>query len=244
MLLTLVLAVGLVAFVSIRPGQPWILWLVVLLAGLAADGIVRSHRAWNNTGLSSTAAFAALPALGALGAGLFIDEALTGYARPVSALGAALAIGGATAVEFATVDFEAKRYHFFRLLLAIATYVAAFTLFTVIVARVGLIPGAILIGAVSHILTLELLRENRLFSLEALLLGAAVGASMAELRLALYFFPLDSLLTGALLIIGFYLATGLVHHLLDHDLEWGTAFEYLSVAAAGTAAVVVTRVVV
>ena len=45
---------------------------------------------------------------------------------------------------------------------------------------------------------------------------------MAELRLVLYFFPLDGLLAGALLIIGFYLATGLVHHLLDHDLEWST----------------------
>ena len=33
----------------------------------------------------------------------------------------------------------------------------------------------------------------------------------------LYFFALDGLLAGALMIIGFYLATGLVHHLLDHD---------------------------
>jgi hypothetical protein len=55
--------------------------------------------------------------------------------------------------------------------------------------------------------------------------------------------PLDSL-RGALLIIGFYLATGLVHHLLDRDLEWATTAEYLIVAAVGTAAVVVTRVFV
>ena len=71
-----------------------------------------------------------------------------------------------------------------------------------------------------------------------------IGVSLAELRFAFYFFPLDDLLAGALLIIGFYLATGLVHHLLDHDLEWTTTAEYLAVASVATAAVVVTRVFV
>jgi hypothetical protein len=91
---------------------------------------------------------------------------------------------------------------------------------------------------------MELLRESRLLGPSSLLVGLAIGVSLAELRLSLYFFPLDGLLAGALLIIGFYLATGLVHHLLDHDLEWATTAEYLIVAAVGTAAVVVTRVFV
>jgi hypothetical protein len=77
-----------------------------------------------------------------------------------------------------------------------------------------------------------------------LLVGLAIGVSVGELRLVLYFFALDGLLAGAILIIAFYLATGLVHHLLDHDLEWSTTAEYLLVAAVGTAAVVFTRVLV
>ena len=93
-------------------------------------------------------------------------------------------------------------------------------------------------------LSLELLRESRLSGLSSILIGLAIGISIAEFRMVLYFFPLDGLLAGALLIIGFYLATGLVHHLLDHDLEWSTSAEYLLVAAVGTAAVVFTRVFV
>lgn len=93
-------------------------------------------------------------------------------------------------------------------------------------------------------LALELLRESRLVGPSSLLVSLAVGLSMAELRLALYFFPLDGLLAGALLIIGFYLATGLVHHLLDHDLEFATMAEYLLVGGVGAAAVVITRIYV
>jgi hypothetical protein len=74
--------------------------------------------------------------------------------------------------------------------------------------------------------------------------GIAIGISLAELRLAFYFFPLDELLAAALLIIGFYLATGIVHHLLDRDLEVSTTAEYLLVATVATAAVIVTRVFV
>jgi hypothetical protein len=143
------------------------------------------------------------------------------------------------------VDLDAARYGTWRLFLAVATYVAAFTLFTILSRpETGLLWSAAGVASVACLLSLELLRENRMFGEGAVLLALAVGLSIGELRLALYFFPLDSLLAGALLIIGFYLAAGLVHHLLDHDLEWSTAAEYLLVAAGGTAAVVVTRVVV
>jgi hypothetical protein len=129
--------------------------------------------------------------------------------------------------------------------MAVATYLAAFATYTVVfVNDMPLAFGVVIAGLVSGALALELLRESRHFGVEALLAAVAVGVSVAELRLVLYFFPLDGLLAGALLIIGFYLASGLVHHLLDHDLELGTAAEYLLVAAVGTAAVVVTRVVV
>jgi hypothetical protein len=132
-----------------------------------------------------------------------------------------------------------------RLLLAIATYLTAFALYAVIYTRDLQLPlAALFVAIVSLLLSIELLRESRLSVQSALSVGLAVGIAVGELRLALYFFPLDGLLAGALLIIGFYLATGIVHHLLDHDLEWSTLAEYLLVAAVGTAAVVFTRVFV
>jgi hypothetical protein len=147
--------------------------------------------------------------------------------------------------EYHTVDFGSRVYGFARLALAVATYLVAFSLFTIMFTRdVDLPIAAALVGLVSIALSIELLRESRLLGASSLLVGLAIGVTMAELRIVLYFFPLDGLLAGALLIIGFYLATGIVHHLLDHDLELGTMAEYVLVGGVGTAAVVITRVFV
>jgi hypothetical protein len=244
-LLTVVVAAGLIGYLTMRPTPVWLLWLTAALTALAVDGIVRSHEQWDDDNPLAAAVYAFLPGLAVLGAGYFIDRAIEGYARPIVALLPALAIGGIAYGEYHTADFTSRLYGPMRLALAVATYLTAFALYTVIFAADLDLPlSAALTGLVSLALSMELLRETRLLGPSSLLVGLAIGVSLAELRLALYFFPLDELLAGALLIIGFYLATGLVHHLLDHDLELGTTAEYLVVVAAGTAAVVVTRLLV
>ena len=235
-------ALGLGAWVTMRPEQPWILWLTAALIALATDGLVRRHPRWAGHGFFSSIVYTFLPALGVLGAGLFIDHAVDGYARPLIAAAAALVVGAVAFGEYETVDFGSRLYGTFRLMMAIATYLVAFSFFTVIYTRDYELPvAAVMVGFVAGLLAMELLRESRLAGPSSLLVGIAIGISLAELRIALYFFPLDGLLAGALLIIAFYLATGLVHHMLDHDLEWGTTAEYVLVTAVATAAVVFTR---
>lgn len=235
-------ALGLGAWVTMRPEQPWILWLTAALIALATDGLVRRHPRWAGHGFFSSIVYTFLPALGVLGAGLFIDHAVDGYARPLIAAAAALVVGAVAFGEYETVDFGSRLYGTFRLMMAIATYLVAFSFFTVIYTRDYDLPvAAVMVGFVAGLLAIELLRESRLAGPSSLLVGIAIGISLAELRIALYFFPLDGLLAGALLIIAFYLATGLVHHMLDHDLEWGTTAEYVLVTAVATAAVVFTR---
>ena len=244
-LLVFVAAGGLAAAVTVRPEQPWILWLTAGLVALGTDGIVRSHPAWQGEGPFSSIVYLFLPVLTTLGGGLFIDEALDGYARPATAIAASLLVGVVVFGEYHTVDFGSRIYASMRLVLAVLTYLTAFALYTVIFTReLDVVAGAALVALVSVALAMELLRESRLLGMSSVLVGLAIGISVGELQLALYFFPLDGLLAGALLIIGFYLATGLAHHLLDHDLELSTTAEYLLVAAVGTAAVVVTRVFV
>lgn len=244
-LLALVAGGGLVGYLDFRPNQAWILWLTTLFVALAVDGIVRLNPEWDDDGPFASLIYLFLPILATLGAGFFIDHAIDGYARGVCGVIAALAIGLIAYGEYQTVDVDSHAYGPMRLLLAIATYLTAFALYAVIYTRDLQLPvAAVFIGIVSLLLSIELLRESRLSVSSALAVGLAVGISVGELRLALYFFPLDGLLAGALLIIGFYLATGLIHHLLDHDLEWSTLAEYLLVAAVGTAAVVFTRVLV
>ncbi len=244
-LLVFVVAGGLSAFVTLRPEQPWILGLTAGLAALGADGIVRGHPHWQGEGPFRSLVYLFLPVLATLGAGFFVDEAMDGYLRPAAALAASLVVGVVVFGEYHTVEFGTRIYGSMRLALAVITYLTAFALYTVIFTRdLEVTFGAACVGLASVALAMELLRESRLLGLSSLLVGLAIGISVAELHLALYFFPLDGLLAGALLIIGFYLATGLAHHLLDHDLEWSTAAEYVLVAAVGTAAVVVARVFV
>jgi hypothetical protein len=244
-LLAAVAAAGLSAYVTVRPEQPWILWLTAGLAALGTDGIVRSNPRWQGDGPFASLVYLFLPFLTLLGAGLFIDEAIEGYGRPVAAVASAVVVGVVAYGEYHTVDFGSRTYGAMRLVLAVVTYLTAFALYTVVFTKdFDITLGAVAVAAASAALAMELLRESRLLGASSLLVGLAIGISVGELRLALYFFPLDGLLAGALLIIGFYLATGLAHHLLDHDLEWSTTAEYLLVAAVGTAAVVVTRVFV
>lgn len=244
-LLALLAAVGLIAFLGVRPHQPWILWLTALVVGLATDGTVRRHPRIQPGDTFMVVGFVFLPAMAVLGIGYFIHEALDGYARPVAGGIGGLVVALLVLAEYHTVDFGARLYGFMRLALAVATYLVAFALFTIIFTRDLDLPiAATLVGLVSVALSFELLRESHLHGANSVLVALAIGVSMAELRVVLYFFPLDGLLAGALLIIGFYLATGIVHHLLDHDLELGTIGEYLLVGGVGTAAVVITRVFV
>lgn len=242
MLLGAVIVVGMVAFTGIRPTQSWILWLTAGLAALSTDGLVRSHRHWEDPRAYGSVAHALLPALIVLGTGHFIDHAIDGYARTAAAIAVGVAAGFVAWVEYRTADPSAPGYGTARLVLAVAAYFTAFTLFAVVfTADLSRWIGAVLCAGVSFFLGLELLRESRRLGASSFLVALAIGVSLAELRLGMYYFPLDGLLAGAIMVLGFYLATGLVHHLLDHDLEWSTAAEYLLVASFGTAAVVITR---
>src|SRR4051812_41639563 len=107
-LLTVVVAAGLVAFLGIRPNQPWILWLTAGLTAVAVDGIVRSSPRWDSEETLASLVYLFLPALSVIGAGLFIDHAINGYSRPLAALAPAVAIGAIGFGEYHTVDFRSR----------------------------------------------------------------------------------------------------------------------------------------
>lgn len=237
-------ALGMGAYVTFRPEQPWILIVTALLTALATDGLVKLHQGWLGHRSLDSVVYTFLPALWVLGGGLFIDHAIEGYARPGLAVAAGAVVGLVAFGEYQTVDPSGRLYGRFRVLMAVATYLVAFAFFTVIYSRdFELWFAGAFVGGVSALLSMELLREGRIVGPSSLMVGMAIGLTVGEFRLALYFYPLDGLLAGALLLIGFYLATGIVHHLLDRDLDMSTAAEYVSVTAIAAAAVVVARAV-
>ena len=237
-------ALGLGAYVSIRPEQPWILILTTVMVALGTDGLVKSHRHWTDLRPIDSVVYTFLPALATLGAGLFIDHAIDSYARQGLAMAAAVTVGVAAFGEYQTVDPAGRFYGPFRVFMAVATYVVAFALFGVLYSRDIDVPWAsLLVGGVSGLLAMEILREDRLIGISSLLVSVAIGLTLGEFRAVMYFYPLDGLLAGALLLIAFYLATGIVHHLLDRDLDVATTAEYGVVTAVAVAAVVVAKLV-
>ncbi len=232
---------GLAAYLNFRPEQHWILALTALIAAAGVESAVRSHPDWRGSAFGSLS-YALLPLLGVLGAGLFIDEAVSGYARLAAGLAAGAATGLLLYAEYHAVSPSRPLFGSMRLLLAVVTYLVALALFTVFFTHdLNLPASAAAVGVLSFALALDLLRESRGRGASSLLAALAIGISLAELRIALYYFPLDDLLTGALMIVGFYVATGLVHHLLDDDLTPSTIVEYLVVAGVSTAVVVIAR---
>ena len=76
----------------------------------------------------------------------------------------------------------------------------------------------------------------------ALVFSAAIGIVVGEMRWALYFIPLEGFLAAILLLLVFYLATGLVQHHLTGHLNRTIAAEFGVVTALGLAVVIVGRV--
>ncbi len=241
MVLGLLAMAGLAAYLNIRPEQHWILALTALITAASVEGAVRSHPEWRGSHLGALS-YALLPLVAVLGAGLFIDEAVDGYGRMVAGLAAGAATGLLLYAEYHTISPAQRLFGSMRLVLAVVTYLAALALFTVFFTRdLNLPASTAAVGVLSFALALDLLRESRGRGASSVLAALAIGVSLAELRIALYYFPLDDLLTGALMIIGFYVATGLVHHLLDDDLTPTTVAEYLVVSGVSAAVVIVAR---
>ncbi len=232
---------GLAFYLNLRPEQHWILALTAVIAGVAVESSVRSHPEWRG-GPFGALSYALLPMLAVLAAGLFIAEAVEGYGRLAAGLAAGAATGLLLFAEYHAIAPGRPLFGPTRLVLAVVTYLTALAMFTVFFTQdLNLPASAAAVGGLSFALALDLLRESRGRGASSLLAALAIGISLAELRIALYYFPLDDLLTGALMIIGFYVATGLVHHLLDEDLTPSTIAEYFVVSGVSAAVVIVAR---
>ncbi len=243
-LLVIVYGIGLLMFLAIKPNQPWIMLVVTGLVILGADGVLREHPSGEFQGdIAGTAPYLFLPALLALGAGLFLQDSLSGYWVIPGALAACILMGGVLYAEHLSVDAHDPLYPAARLVLNIGTYLTAFAFFAVVYTfDVSLVPAAVAVGLVSLLLSVEVLREAEADPVRALVYAGVVGLIVAEARWALYFLPLESYLAAVFLLLVFYLCSGLVQHHLTEDLRAPVVTEFLLIAAVGVLIVVLGRI--
>jgi hypothetical protein len=145
--------------------------------------------------------------------------------------------------QHVSIDGASASYATARFVLNIGTYLTAFALFAVVYAfDVALVPAALTVGLVSLLLAVEVLREAEADPVRALVFAGVIGLVVAEARWALYFLPLESYLAGVFLLIVFYVASGLVQHHLNDDLQGSVLAEFAAMGALGVLIVTLGRV--
>ena len=220
---------------SIRLSATWL--MAALLASLACtgtDSLVRSHPLVRSGESRYTFTFWALPGLSVVAATLLLPLAPT---RPYWLGGLALTallLFLIAVAQYHTVDPTDPGYGVARLALNIFVYLVALGLFTLIYgSKARSLLSATTTAAVSSLLALELLRgvhhNLRLTGLYALITGLALG----EITWALNYWTVGRLTGGLLLLLVFYLVTGLSREGLLQRLNRRVVVEFALVVLGG-----------
>lgn len=243
-LLVAVYAIGLLLFVAIEPTRPWVLMILTLLVGLGTDGVLRTHpRAVLEQDILWTAPLLFLPTLMCLGTGLFLEDVLSGYWVVPGVLVAAALMAMVLYAEYTSVDAYGPGFAGARFRLNLGTFLTAFAFFSVVYSfDVSLVPAALVVGLVSLLLSVEVLRESEADPVRSLVYAGAIAVIVAQARWALYFLPLESYLAGVFLLLVFYLASGLIQHHLNDDLRTPVVTEFGAITVLGIVIVTIGRV--
>ena len=226
-------AVGLTSYVSFQPSQMWILLLTACIALFASFS---SDLRENNSILDKTTS-AVLPVMGIFASGLFVKMQFSGYESIVFSLAAGF-IGGVVVYLQGRASSETLKWQSqVRFLLLLVTYPVAFSFFHYIEdLEIQLPLNSVACGLVVFLLGFEIfrMRANNDYALVLLCLVSAF--TIVQLRLVLFFFPLDPLFLSALILIGFYSCTGLMARFDSNGRKVVAVLEYSFITAIAVAA--------
>jgi len=242
---TIALAVAFIALLTLYVAleNVLLLALVGVAAMLAVDRFLRIHPQGRFHGPWATLVYLFVPALYALAVCLFVVDLPRLWqivAVPILGIG----LGVVANAEYLTVDTSTDTYEPGRFLLLFFVYFTTFAIFKeMFTAELPLLLSIVVVLAVALLLTMDMLRELEAETRGLLVQAAAVALVAAEVRLALYFTPLRDLLSAALLLVVFYVMTGLVQNQASGRLDRQTAGQYALILAAGIVIVVVTHLI-
>ena len=226
---------GLVLFAYLWLDTWYLLAALLVIAGVGVDQVLRMHPSTPFQGPLGTAIYLFVPVLFALGSALFLREIASGVWVLVLSVVAAGLFAACTHAEYLTVQAEAGTYAQARFALSVISYLTAFALFTVISTGGYALPAAtLLVAVVVALLTVDLLRELDVRNAALFGYAGTVAVVLAEVRWAIYYLALGRLLAGGLLLIVFYVITGLVQSFLSGHLDRRTLGEFAVVGTVGS----------
>ena len=225
---------------------------LVVITSTGADLFIRSHPQMQNRALPTlnlgvvrlelAPGFWILPSL-AIVAPFAFFSLFSPLLEMTAAIIALAATGGlllaALLGQHYALDRRPEVRHTARLILQTITLLLAFTLFSATYyARLRFLYSGVLIGATAALLAYALMQwappRKGLF-----VLAGMIGIALAEATWALNYWAASFLLGGALLLVLFYVAIGLVQHHLEGTLSQRVFWEYGLLGSGLLAAVVV-----
>jgi hypothetical protein len=221
-------------------------WLMaILLASLVCtgtDALVRTHPRAQEVSLQYTFVYWILPSLLGLAAARLLSEpmARSVWMAGLAATGVLFAI--VLTAEYTTVDPMAPIYPQARLFLNVIAYTLALVLFILVYQTRGRsLVTATAVLVISFALALDLLWHAGVKLGQTSWLAAAVGMVLGEASWAMNYWPLSGWSGGMLLMLIFYVMTGIASQHLQGKLSRQVLFEFLVVAVVGIAMLMIFR---
>jgi hypothetical protein len=213
--------------------------MAALLVGITCagtDAIVRSHPTTRRIEARFSFVTWTLPALTVLLATILLPQAPTRLYQLGGYVLTGLILILVISAEYYTVDPASPRYLAARLSLNGWAYLLAIILFTLIYsAKARSLISATGVAFVSMLLALEFLRSaGRGFGRTALY-AVIAGLSTGEIIWAMNYWRISGITGGLILLLGFYVATGLANQQLLGRLTRRVLIEYAAVALLGLA---------
>lgn len=206
-------------------------WLLVLLvgglAGMGARYVLAAHPDYPDR-LARPLHFSwLLPALIGGMAAYLAELAQTNALWAVSLTGAMVLIGLAVAAEFATLSTAHPSYARARVALNILAYILAFAFFLLIYhTRARSLLTATGVTVVAFLIALDLFSVAETRGLRVTLYAAVTGLMVGEATWALNYWRLDDWTASLLLLLLFYLGTGIVQQYLLERLRVTVLLEF------------------
>jgi hypothetical protein len=213
--------------------------MAALLVGITCagtDSIVRSHPVARRIEARYSFVTWTLPGLTVLLAVALLPQAPTQLYQVIGFLATGLILILIISAEYNTVDVTDRRYLIARLSLNAWAYLVALVLFVLIYsAKARSLVSATGVTLVSTLLALEFLRSaGRSFGRTALY-AAVAGLCTGEIIWAMNYWRISGITGGLILLLGFYVFTGLANQQLQGRLSRRVLVEYALVALVGLA---------
>jgi hypothetical protein len=213
--------------------------MAAMLVGITCAGtdvIVRSHPTARRMEARFSFVTWTLPALTVLLATVLLPQTPTLLYHLVGLVAAGLVTVLIISAEYYTVDPAHPRYLAARLGLNGWAYLVALVFFVLIYsAKARSLVSATGVTLTSALIALELLRgAGRGFPRTALY-AAIAGLSTGQIIWAMNYWRITGITGGLILLLGFYVATGIANQQLQGRLNRRVLLEYLAVSAIGLA---------